>query len=160
MDAPEHSLENCWPLKHKIQDLIDANLIRIDPANPQDIHSNPLPAHNVAGSSVKVIFSHDKEFDPSQLIIPRNDSPYLPVITHQRKIVPLIAPVEYTPANPFVLKSTSTTNVPSLAEQTSRLTLSPKPHQFTPVLILQAKSAPENDIREIGGVTRSGRVYR
>lgn len=89
-----------------------------------------------------------------------NDSPYLLVITQQRKGVPLITPVEYTPVNPFVLKSTSTPSVPSLAEQTSRLTLSPKPNQFTPILILQAKPVPRNDVTEIGSMPRSGRVYK
>ena len=42
-----HSLENCFLLKHKIQDLIDSDQLKfriVPPAGP-NIAGNPLPAH-------------------------------------------------------------------------------------------------------------------
>lgn len=82
------------------------------------------------------------EFVPSQLIIRTNDSPYILIITQQKGAIPLVA--QWYTFQPILLflKVTSNPNVPSLTEQTSHLTLSYKPSQFTPLLVLQAKSVP------------------
>lgn len=135
MDAHKYSTENWWTLKHKTQDPIDANLIHIDPPTSQDVHANPLPSHNAARPSINIIFPDRVEFDPSQLIMPMNDSPYFLFTTRQKEAILLIALVEYTPANHFVLNATSTQSVQNVTEQASRLTLSTKPGQFTPILV-------------------------
>ena len=42
-----HSTDNCWRLRHKIQDLIDAKMIQLDfvKAPKPNVNNNPLPNH-------------------------------------------------------------------------------------------------------------------
>lgn len=54
----------------------------------------------------------------------------------------------------------SALNVPSLIKQASHLNLSSKLSQFVPDLVLQAKSAPEDNITEIDCMTRSRNIFK
>lgn len=69
-----------------------------------------------------MILCDDNEFDPSYFIIPTNGYPYFLIATKQKEDVPFVAPVEYTPTNPFVLEATSTLNISTLIEQTCHVT--------------------------------------
>lgn len=97
-----------------------------------------------------MILAGEEGFDPSQLIMLVNALHTSLLSLDKKKAIPLVEPVESTPAKPFFLKATSTPSVLSVTEKAS---------QFTPVLVLQAKSVPESDITQIGGMTRSGRVH-
>lgn len=66
MDASGHILENCWPLKYNIQNLIDVGFIHVDSSGSQDIHKNP---YNAAWPSINIVVCDKFEFDTSQLII-------------------------------------------------------------------------------------------
>src|SRR4051812_28886255 len=51
-NSPGHDTENCWPLKNKIQDMIDAGEIEFDsPATPNVITA-PMPNHNKITNTV------------------------------------------------------------------------------------------------------------
>lgn len=50
---PSHSIKNCWPLKHKIHDLIDIGEIMVQTKGHPNMATNPLPNHE--GSSVNMI---------------------------------------------------------------------------------------------------------
>lgn len=69
----------------------------------------------VAGPSINMIICDDSDFDPSQLIIPIDYSPE-PFTIQQEEAIPLIAQVNYTPSDPFVLKAQSTPNAQNLIE--------------------------------------------
>lgn len=44
LGAPDHTIENCKALKHKVQDLIDAKAITFAP-NGHNTNNNPMPPH-------------------------------------------------------------------------------------------------------------------
>ncbi|XP_050876603.1 uncharacterized protein LOC127080316 [Lathyrus oleraceus] len=52
MGAPDHTIENCRALKHKVRDLIDSRVITFTPNGP-NTNNNPMPPH--AGPSVSVV---------------------------------------------------------------------------------------------------------
>lgn len=49
-DSPGHDTENCWPLKNKIQDLIDAGDIVFDPPEGPNAIAAPTPKHGKAAN--------------------------------------------------------------------------------------------------------------
>lgn len=51
-----HDTEDCINLKHKIQDLIDQEVVSLQPAAP-NVNTNPLPNHG--GSNVNMIETDD-----------------------------------------------------------------------------------------------------
>ena len=44
-NSPGHDTNNCWPLKNKIQDLIDAKKIEFDPPEAPNVITTPMPKH-------------------------------------------------------------------------------------------------------------------
>ena len=44
-DSPGHTTDNCWPLKNKIQDMIDAGEIQFEAPETPNIITAPLPNH-------------------------------------------------------------------------------------------------------------------
>lgn len=50
--SPGHTFENCWGLKHKVQDLVESKAISLTPNGP-NVKNNPMPNH--AGPSVNSI---------------------------------------------------------------------------------------------------------
>ena len=44
-DSPGHTTDNCWPLKNKIQDMIDAGEIQFEVPETPNIITAPLPNH-------------------------------------------------------------------------------------------------------------------
>lgn len=51
-----HSTEDCWPLKNKIQDLIDSKILTFSEEKP-NIKTNPLPNHD--GPTVSVVIEEE-----------------------------------------------------------------------------------------------------
>ena len=49
--APGHNVENCFPLKNKVQDLMRSGILSFEDSNP-NVTRNPLPSH---GKSVNMI---------------------------------------------------------------------------------------------------------
>ncbi|PKI67580.1 hypothetical protein CRG98_012003 [Punica granatum] len=43
--APDHTLDNCWTLRNRIQEMIDTRQISFNEVNPPNVRSNPLPDH-------------------------------------------------------------------------------------------------------------------
>ena len=43
--SPGHDTNNCWALKYKIQDLIDAKEIEFDPLEALNVITAPIPNH-------------------------------------------------------------------------------------------------------------------
>ena len=60
MDQVGHSTDKCWRLRHKIQDLIDAKLVKLDfiEALRPNVATNPLPNH---GPVINVITAEEPE---------------------------------------------------------------------------------------------------
>lgn len=52
MGSPRHHTNECWPLKHKVQDLSDLGTIIISFSIAQNVSHNPLPLHNSVGPSM------------------------------------------------------------------------------------------------------------
>lgn len=94
MDS-ETQFGDCWTLKHKIQDLIEAEIIFIDLrkmslmmtlvmqpnyVHPDYcsglIHKNPLVSYGAVKPSINMIIC-DSDFDSSRMIIPINLCSYL-----------------------------------------------------------------------------------
>ena len=44
-NSPGHDTDNCWTLKNKIQDLIDAKEIEFDPPETPNVITSPMPNH-------------------------------------------------------------------------------------------------------------------
>ena len=44
-DSPGHDTDDCWTLKNKIQDLIDAKEIEFDPPETPNVITAPMPNH-------------------------------------------------------------------------------------------------------------------
>ena len=44
-DSPGHDTNNCWALKNKVQDMIDAKEIQFDPPETPNIITAPMPNH-------------------------------------------------------------------------------------------------------------------
>ena len=44
-DSPGHDTDDCWTLKNKIQDLIDAKEIKFDPPETPNVITAPMPNH-------------------------------------------------------------------------------------------------------------------
>ncbi|XP_058729013.1 uncharacterized protein LOC131601256 isoform X2 [Vicia villosa] len=51
-NSPGHDTENCWPLKNKIQDMIDAGEIEFDPPATPNVITTPMPNHNKIANAV------------------------------------------------------------------------------------------------------------
>ena len=43
--SPGHDTEDCWALKYKIQNMIDAKEIEFEPAETSNVITAPLPKH-------------------------------------------------------------------------------------------------------------------
>ena len=44
-DSPGHTKDNCWALKNKVQDMIDAKEIEFDPPGTPNVITTTLPNH-------------------------------------------------------------------------------------------------------------------
>ena len=44
-ESPGHDTNNCWALKNKVQDLIEAKEIEFDPPETPNIITAPMPKH-------------------------------------------------------------------------------------------------------------------
>ncbi|XP_027060688.1 uncharacterized protein [Coffea arabica] len=66
--SPGHTTGNCWALKHKIQDMIDAGdiLLRRKGEQGPNVSKNPLPEH---GNTVGLITADEDFVDPTQYIL-------------------------------------------------------------------------------------------
>ncbi|XP_058741110.1 uncharacterized protein LOC131613458 [Vicia villosa] len=51
-DCVGHDTNNCWTLKHKIQDMIDAGEIEFDPSETPNVITAPMPKHDRAVNAV------------------------------------------------------------------------------------------------------------
>jgi len=47
--APGHDTQDCWTLKHKIQNMIDSGEIVVKAPEQPNVNNNPLPQHNAEG---------------------------------------------------------------------------------------------------------------
>ena len=43
--SPEHDTNDCWALKYKIQNMINAKEIEFDPPETPNVITDPLPKH-------------------------------------------------------------------------------------------------------------------
>ncbi|PKI32625.1 hypothetical protein CRG98_046984 [Punica granatum] len=54
--APGHTIDNCWKLREKIQEMIDAKELVCNAVRPPNVQANPLPDHGPAqGPSINMI---------------------------------------------------------------------------------------------------------
>src|SRR3954462_14662163 len=51
-NSPGHDTDNCWTLKNKIQDMIDAGEIKFDPPATPNVITAPMPNHNKSANTV------------------------------------------------------------------------------------------------------------
>ncbi|PKI56502.1 hypothetical protein CRG98_023140 [Punica granatum] len=56
LGAPDHTLDNCWKFRERIQDMIDAKQISFNEVKSPNVHVNPLPDHgSSSGPSINMI---------------------------------------------------------------------------------------------------------
>ena len=46
-DSPGHSTDDCWALRNKVQDLIDAKEVQFEAPEKPNVVTSPLPDHGV-----------------------------------------------------------------------------------------------------------------
>ncbi|PKI67553.1 hypothetical protein CRG98_012137 [Punica granatum] len=71
--APGHTLDTCWRLRDKIQEMIDTRQISFNEAKPLNVRANPLPDHGSGpGPSVNmiIIVAIEEEEDSQETSIP------------------------------------------------------------------------------------------
>lgn len=157
MDSPGDDTDNCWALRHKIQDLIKNETIAVAPPVSQNIATKPLHAHTVGPSNSTVNKISTEEFlgDPSQLIGP----PGTLVLFHLVKSTPLwslhyitfVEPVHHRWSYTYEPTVSGSEYGPAhylLCTTTSRKS----------VFVIGASAAEQ--ISGIGAVTRTSREYQ
>ena len=66
-DSPRHDTNNCWSLKNKIQDMIDAGEFELDPPETPNVITAPLPNHD---KTVNAVEDADNDCDWDSWIFP------------------------------------------------------------------------------------------
>lgn len=125
------------------------------PSSVLEYRHQSLPAHATRPFNQAVNMISVKGFivDPSQLISPQ--STLVRVLV--KSSTTLVAPVNYFQANPFIIYGPTSINQESLTHGLTHH-IHCIPSSLTPVLIIEGSGAEH--IVEIGGVTRTGRVYQ
>ncbi|KAH7848754.1 hypothetical protein Vadar_007298 [Vaccinium darrowii] len=184
---PGHDTESCWTLRNKVQDLIDAKIIELEestkPTTP-NVTNNPLPNHQ----GINVILDEEDDFSPLQLIGAlgtivvqhrRSETPIIAMIGRNPRgrgragymQNPRLGNYNYhQQIAPFTCcPSGSTTNLPSAPLTTLPIRPKVKLPSITQLPVSNLCQVPwtyaptpvttEAAVDEIGGMTRSGRVY-
>ena len=60
-NGPGHDTNNCWALKNKVQDLIEAKEIEFDTPKKPNIITSPMPKH---GHGVNLTTNHYRSSNP------------------------------------------------------------------------------------------------
>lgn len=163
------SYENCWALRHKIQDLIEngttAGLLDIRSMSDGKWNHRSIPSifSNHWHQSITLLcswtlLSCGEEFpvDLSQLI---NLPGTLVQVLLVKRSTPLFTPINYSPSDPFIIYVFAHASPHSLAQNMAWLTISHDPHPVVkPVLIIGGSEAKQAS--KIGGVARIGPVYQ
>lgn len=74
MGGAGHWTDRCYNLRHRVQDLIDKELMKFEPPEEKpSVMQNPLPSYgnDNAGPSSNAVNGQKVMFDSSQLITPR-----------------------------------------------------------------------------------------
>ncbi|XP_027166688.1 uncharacterized protein LOC113766726 [Coffea eugenioides] len=161
--APGHSAANCWELKHKIQDMIEAENIvlrRRDEQGP-NVSKNPLPAHKDTAThkdTVRVITIEEKIEKPTQYIV--DEIGIIGVIREPFILEEETFEVKKN-ANFFILDviafecERSELVVLELPKQASVLNLQEVPWNYSKSILLIGGEMPK---KEVAAVTRSRRI--
>nr|XP_027122911.1 uncharacterized protein LOC113739775 [Coffea arabica] len=156
--SPGHPTANCWALKHKIQDMIDAGdiiLRRKDEQGPS-VSNNPFPQHK---DTVGTITIEEGIEDPTQYIV--DEAEIMGVIGEPFILEEEAYKVEEN-TDPFILEMIPFECEPSelvvleLPEQTPVLNLQEVPWNYSePTLLIGERKVPK---KEVDAITRSGRI--
>ena len=66
-DSPSHDTSNCWALKNKVHDLIEAKEIEFDTSEKPNVITAPMPKHD---QGVKAIEDDEEESNINSWIYP------------------------------------------------------------------------------------------
>ncbi|XP_027095994.1 uncharacterized protein [Coffea arabica] len=156
--APRHSTSNCWALKHKIQDMIDAGdivLRRKDEQRPS-VSNNPLSTHK---DTVGAITVDEEVEEPTQFIV--NEAEIIGVIGEPFILEEKAYEVKEN-TDPFILEMIPFECEPSelvvleLPEQAPVLNLQEVLWNYSePTLLIGGEKVPK---KEVDAITRSGRI--
>ena len=72
-DSPGHDTNNCWTLKNKVQDLIDAKEIEFDPSETPNVITAPMPKNGPGINDIDVVSTTedaDSSYDMDSWIFP------------------------------------------------------------------------------------------
>ena len=67
-DSPGHDTNDCWVLKNKVQDLIDAKEIEFEAPGKPNVITTPMPKHDAGVNAIGD--DDDEEFDIDSWIYP------------------------------------------------------------------------------------------
>ncbi|XP_031394008.1 uncharacterized protein LOC116205516 [Punica granatum] len=137
--APGHTLDNCWRLRERIQEMIDAKELSFNAVRSPNVQTNPLPDHgSSSGPSINIISICTLGEDESEQ---DNPSPFV---------------IEYVPAEATVgFTGLSASPTPFVIDVPAWL---PYLDNKVPWAYGGDASSLEHQF-SVMGVTRSGRVY-
>lgn len=138
---------------------MDARLIRINPPNSQDIHTNPLPSHGAAWPSVKMILLWWRRVQSLLIDYAYQWRSILPRCHSTKRSHSVGRASQIHLCQPFCYKSCMDLKRSYLDRTSNSFNPLCKLGQFTPELVLQATSVPASDITQIRSMTRFGGVY-
>ncbi|XP_027155289.1 uncharacterized protein LOC113755486 [Coffea eugenioides] len=156
--APGHSTANCWALKHKIQDMIEAGDIIMRKRDEQgpSVSKNPLPTHK---DTVGAITIDEKIEEPTQYIedeaeiIGVTGEPFIleeeayEVKKNPDLLILDMIPFECEPLELIMLE---------LPEQAPVFNRQEVPWNYSePTILIGREEAPK---KEVAAITRSGRI--
>jgi len=140
-----HSTDNCWRLRHKIQDLIDAKMIQLDfieAPNP-NVNNNPLPNHQ---PTINMITSFEPESSNQE-----NEDQMLMI--GMIRSGPKTFRFEYSNEVEVGKKDSSPKKL------SFHVPLTPDNYKAAPFDYSLVNQGPKKQPLMIGGLTRSGRIY-
>ena len=139
-----HSTDNCWRLRNKIQDLIDAKMIQLDfvEAPKPNVNNNPLPNHQ---PTINMITS----FEPEASKENKDRMLMIGMIGSSPKTFRF----EYSNEDEVERKHLTPKKL------SFHVPLAPENYKAAPFDYSLVNQSPKKQPLMIGGLTRSGRVY-
>ncbi|RDY08348.1 hypothetical protein CR513_07434, partial [Mucuna pruriens] len=143
-----HATERCWSLKHKVQDLLDDELLGFEDKGP-NVHNNPLSAHDTA--SVNTL-SHTDE----GVVSPNRRKDREPGLT--------VDPTSQVEEGSHLYQSNDGTIAPKHVPFIIQVSTKPIYNNNAilwkyPTLQIKEETTEITNIVGTGGMTRSGRIF-
>ncbi|RDY06280.1 hypothetical protein CR513_09765, partial [Mucuna pruriens] len=148
--APGHTMENCWVLKHRVQDLIEGGWLNFKEVGP-NVRTNPLPPYG--GASVNAL-----DHEPTRQGT-RGQVIFQVAVTEQAEI-PFRKPLTINYDLVRAPRIPLTISIPTQPTYRDNHAVSWRYELMAPEIPKEEEPAKEvTNVAESGDITRSGRIY-